>query len=70
MGYNIIMERLKELRMERKLSQKYVAEQLGISTRAYSHYEQGDRDVPIALLKELCKFFDVSADYLIGLTEY
>lgn len=63
------MERLKELRIARELSQKEVATQLGVSTRAYSHYEIGDRDPSIELLKTLCDFFDVSADYLIGRTD-
>lgn len=59
---------IKELRIARELSQKEVAAQLGISTRAYSHYEIGDRDPSVELLKALCDFFDVSADYLIGRT--
>lgn len=64
------MERLKELRIERKLTQQQVAEKLNISTRAYSHYEQGDRDPSIEMLKQLCIFFQVTADYLIGLSDY
>lgn len=59
-------DRLKELRLERKLSQKQVAEYLGISTRAYSHYEIGDREPSISLLVKLCDLFEVTADYLIG----
>lgn len=59
-------DRLKELRLERKLSQKQVAEYLGISTRAYSHYEIGDREPSILLLVKLCDLFEVTADYLIG----
>lgn len=64
------MERLKELRITRGLTQKEIAKQLDISTRAYSHYETGDRDPTIEMLKALCDFFDVSADYLIGRTDY
>ncbi len=63
------MDRLKELRTARGLTQKDVATQLGMSTRAYSHYEIGDRDPSIELLKAICDFFDVSADYLIGRTD-
>lgn len=59
-------DRLKELRLERKLSQKQVAEYLGISTRAYSHYEIGDREPSISLLVKLCDLFEVTADYMIG----
>ena len=63
------MERLKELRITRGLTQKEIAKQLDISTRAYSHYEIGDRDPTIEMLKALCDFFDVPADYLIGRTD-
>lgn len=59
-------DRLKELRLERKLSQKQVAEYLGISTRAYSHYEIGDREPSISLLVKLCDLFEVTVDYMIG----
>lgn len=62
-------DRLKELRLERKLSQKQVAEYLGISTRAYSHYEIGDREPSISLLVKLCDLFEVTADYMIGRTD-
>lgn len=62
-------DRLRELRLEKKLSQKAVAEFLGISTRAYSHYEIGDREPSVSILKKLCALFEVSADYLIGLSE-
>ena len=61
--------RLKELRIERKMSQKQVAEYLGISTRAYSHYELGDREPSVSLLIKLCELFEVTADYLIGRTD-
>lgn len=62
-------ERLKELRVERKMSQRQVAEYLGISTRAYSHYEIGDREPSVSLLIKLCDLYDVTADYLIGRTD-
>lgn len=62
-------EILRDLRLAKGYTQKQIAEKLGISTRAYSHYEQGDREPSIALLKQLCKEFDVSADYLIGLSD-
>ncbi len=62
-------ERLRELRNERGFSQKQIAELIGVSTRAYSHYEQGDREPPIDILKKLCILLEVTSDYLIGLTE-
>lgn len=62
-------ERLKELRFEHNLTQKQIAEHLGISIRAYSHYEMGDREPSVEIIKQLCRLFDVSADYLLGLTD-
>ena len=62
-------DRLKELRLAMGLTQKQVAEKLELSTRAYSHYEQGDREPSLDLIKKLCRFFDVSADYLLGLSD-
>lgn len=63
------MERLRELRLAHELTQKQVAEQLNISTRAYAHYEQGGREPSLDVLRKICDFFDVSADYLIGRTD-
>lgn len=63
-------KRLRELRKIKGLSQEQVGKELGFSARAYSHYENGERDPSIATLIKMCKFFDVSADYLIGLTDY
>ncbi len=62
-------ERLRELRIERNLTQKQIAESLGISIRAYSHYEIGDREPSIEMLRQLCILFGVTADYLIGLSD-
>ena len=59
-------ERLKQLRLERSLTLKAVAQQLGISLMAYAHYEYGDREPSISMLRALCDFYDVPADYLIG----
>lgn len=59
-------ERLKELRLERGMTQKQVADYLGISDRGYGYYEAGLREPSIECLKKLCDLFEVSADYLIG----
>ena len=69
--YNIFMkERLKQLRKEKGLTLKQVSAALGLTPSAYAHYEQGIREPSIAVLKKICIFFDVSADYLIGLTDF
>ena len=65
----IIDKRLKDLRLEKGLTQKQVAEQLGISSTCYSGYEQGYREPDLKTLIKICKFFEISADYLLGLKD-
>lgn len=62
-------EKLKQLRKEKGLSQKIVAEALGITLSAYSNYEQGIREPNLQILVSICKFYDVSSDYLLGLED-
>ena len=64
----ILGERLKELREESGLTQSEVAKQLGIHSVTYLHYEKDQREPPLALLADMAKFFKVSVDYLLGLT--
>ncbi len=63
----ILGERLKELREERDLTQRELAEKLGINGVTYLHYEKDQREPPLSLLADMAKFFDVSVDYLLGL---
>ena len=65
---NILGKNLKELRLERKMTAVYVANSIGISIMAYRHYEWGDREPPLDILVALCHFFEVSSDYLLGLS--
>lgn len=60
------MLRLREIRLNRSLTQKEVAESIGCTVGAYSKYETGDRDPSITTLKRLADFYGVSVDYLIG----
>lgn len=50
-------------------TQKAVAEYLNCSQVAYSYYEIGKRDIPIATLIRLAKYYNCSIDYLLGLTD-
>lgn len=58
--------RIKEQRIEKGYTLKYVAEQLNVTVRSICRYESGEREPSIDMLKRLCDFYDVSADYLIG----
>ncbi|WEA52270.1 helix-turn-helix transcriptional regulator [Weissella paramesenteroides] len=58
--------RLKELREAKGLSQRQLANELGMVRQAYSNYERGEREPRIDVLIKLADYFDVSVDYLIG----
>ena len=62
-------EKLKELRLEKGVTQKEVAKALKISKSAYANYEQGVREPSYQVLINICKYFNVSADYLLGLED-
>ena len=61
--------RLRDLREDRDLLQKDVAEVLQCSQVCYSHYELGKRDIPTEVLVKLAAFYHTSVDYLLGLTD-
>lgn len=58
--------RLKELRLEKNVSQLEVAKMLNMSKMAVSHWEKGNSEPSIEQLKILATYFDVSIDYLVG----
>ncbi len=66
---NKFAERLKELRIEKGLTQKQLADELQISQAIISLYEKNVRTPTIDVVITLCTFFKVSADYLIGLED-
>lgn len=63
-------EKLKELRLSRNLTLKQVSDAIGLTRNAISNYEANIREPSLSVLKSLCDFFDVSADYLIGRSDY
>jgi len=62
-------ERLKQARLKNKLSQEDVAERLNIARSNISKYENGNLEPNIKLLKDFCKIYNVSADYLLEIEE-
>jgi len=62
-------EKLKSLRNEKKLTQKQVADQIGLAISAVSSYESGTRYPSYDVLVKLASIFHVSTDYLIGMTD-
>ncbi len=61
-------DRMRDLREERKLTQKQISDVLGIRQQVYSKYELGVRSLPLEHLIKLCKYYGASADWILGLT--
>lgn len=59
------LEKLRGLREDNDLTQTQVAEILGTSQTMYARYERGANEMPIRHLITLCRFYNVSADYLL-----
>lgn len=61
--------RLRDMREDKDLPQRKLAELLHVSQTTYSRYESGTLDIPSAALIALARFYDTSIDYLLGLTD-
>ncbi|MBQ9084721.1 MAG: helix-turn-helix transcriptional regulator [Clostridia bacterium] len=61
--------RIRDVREDRDLTQKEVAEYLHIQQNTYSQYENGKRQLPIEHLISLARLYGTSTDYLLGLTD-
>ena len=62
-------QRMRDLREDRDLKQRDVAEILGTSQTMYARYERGANELPIRHLLTLCRYYGVSSDYFLGLTD-
>ena len=69
MGFTNMYKRIKDLRKNKSLSQKILADTLNVSQSTYSRYESGQLDVPSDVLISLSRFYDVSVDYILGLKD-
>lgn len=65
----MVVIRLKELREDSDIPQRVLAEYLHIKQNTYSQYENEQRQLPLNALIDLAKFFNVSTDYFLGLTD-
>lgn len=63
-------ERLKQLRNEKGLGQNKLAKDLGVSNASISYWETGKQEPTAEALFKLSVYFNVSADYLLGVTDY
>lgn len=60
--------RIRDLREDHDLKQRHLCEYLNCSQQVYSNYELGQRDIPTDILIRLSDFYNVSVDYILGLT--
>lgn len=61
--------RIRDLREDRDLKQKQIADYLQCDQSLYSKYERGEREIPLSAIIRLAQFYETSVDYLVGLTE-
>ena len=64
-----LYERIRNFREDRDLTQKQVAEMLGMSQTGYSKYETGENDIPTQILIKLADYYNTTTDYLLGRTD-
>lgn len=66
MYYN---EKIQFERETKNITQKQLAEEIGLKQQQYARYEKGINLLPITHLKKICEYLNISADYIIGLPE-
>ena len=62
-------KRIRDLREDHDYTQEYVAAILGTSQTMYARYERGANELPIRHLYKLCELYNVSADYVLGISD-
>lgn len=67
---NSFAKRIRELRIEHKLTQKELAHNLNVLARTISYWEQGRQECDFSTLIKIAKYFNVSIDFLLGLSDY
>ena len=65
----MVYKRIRDLREDRDLTQKDLSRVLNCSQQVYSNYELGQRDIPTDILIKLSQFYNVSVDYILGLSD-
>lgn len=61
------IEIIRDLREDHDKTQREISEYLGTTQATYSRYEKGENEIPVRHIIALCKYYHVSADYLLGL---
>lgn len=66
---DVLTKRLRDTREDKDYKQKTVAKALDITYQQYQLYESGKRKIPIDKFKQLCDFYNITADYFLGFTD-
>lgn len=66
---NMIYHRIRNLREDNDLTQQKIADELNINRRTYAAYENGINSMSPETLIKIAKFYNVSVDYILGLTD-
>ena len=64
-----VVQNLRKIRTVKGCSQMDIAEVLNTTQQQYSKYENGQNEIPVRHVITLCKFYGISADWLLGLKE-
>ena len=70
MRNNEFGQKLRELRLEKRISQRKLGELFGVCNQTVSFWEIGSREPDLDTLRALATFFEVSTDYFLGLKDY
>ena len=65
----VYIKRIRDLREDHDKTQQEIADILGTSQTMYARYERGANEMPLHHLIALCKYYNVSADYILGLKD-
>ena len=65
----MVYRRIRDLREDNDKTQKELARILNCSQQVYSNYELGQRDIPTDILIKLSKYYNVSVDYILGISD-
>ena len=69
MNNTIYIKRMRDLREDHDLTQQHIAQVLNTSQTMYARYERGANELPLRHLITLCRYYKISADYLLGLSD-
>ena len=62
-------QRIGDLRQDHDKTQRQIAELLQCNRQVYARYERGIREIPVSMLIKLAKYYGVTADYILGLSD-